>query len=76
MNDERDKILKEYKSLCMNTKKNKIDFEKISEDEAFLCQFILNPTNLNLPERVRMADPLLANVSKCLEITVIKWISY
>ena len=44
MNDERDKILQEYKSLCMNTK-NKIDFEKISEDEAFLCQFFLDPTS-------------------------------
>ena len=59
MNAEREKLLQEYKSLCINTQ-NKIDFEQISEDEALLCQFILDPTSLNLPVRVSMRDPLLA----------------
>ena len=63
MNAEREKLLQEYKSLCINTQ-NKIDFEQISEDEALLCQFILDPTSLNLPVRVSMHDPLLANFFK------------
>ena len=60
---ERKKLLIEFKSLCKNTK-NKINFNKISEDEELLCQFILDPSSLNLPERVSINDPLLANFFK------------
>ena len=63
MTDERGKLPLEYESLCLKTK-TKINFNKISEDEELLCQFILDPSSLNLPERVCMNDPLLANFFK------------
>ena len=59
-----EKILLEFESLCIYEHKNKIDFEKILEDKALLCQFILDPTSLNLPKRVSMNDPLLPNFFK------------
>ena len=43
MNEERKKILEEFKSLAKSTK-NLIDFEDISKSEKHLCQFILDPT--------------------------------
>ena len=61
MTEERGKLLLEYKSLCLKTK---INFNKILEDEELLCQFILDPSSLNLPERVCMNDPLLADFFK------------
>ena len=60
---ERCRLLEEMKQLCSLTK-NKIQFDKIIEDEEVLCQFILDPTSLNLQSRVSLADPILPNFYK------------
>ena len=48
MAEERKRLLLELKQLCNETKNN-INIEHISENEEELCQFILDPTSLNLP---------------------------
>ena len=58
MSEERSKLLIEYRQLCSQTK-NCINFESILEDEILMCQFILDPTSLNLPVRVSLNDPLV-----------------
>jgi hypothetical protein len=58
MSDERNRLLSEYRTLCSLTK-NCIEFEKIEQNEEHLCQFILDPTSLNLPVRVSLSDPLM-----------------
>ena len=58
MSEERSKLLIEYRQLCSQTK-NCINFENILEDEKLMCQFILDPTSLNLPVRVSLNDPLV-----------------
>ena len=60
---ERCRLLEEMKQLC-NLTKNEIQFDKIMEDEEELCQFILDPTSLNLQSKVSLADPLLQNFYK------------
>jgi hypothetical protein len=49
MAGERGNILSDYEKIC-NLTKNKISF----------CQFILDPTSLNLPVRISLYDPILA----------------
>ena len=39
--------------------KNNVNFDKIISDPEQLCQFILDPTSLNLPIRLSLSDPLL-----------------
>ena len=58
MSEERNRLLSEYRTLCSLTK-NCIDFEKIEQNEDNLCQFILDPTSLNLPMRVSLSDPVM-----------------
>ena len=55
---ERNKLLNEFKKLCSLTK-NQINFTDMKESENKLCQFILDPTSLNLGVRVSLNDPLL-----------------
>ena len=55
---ERNKIFGEYRILCTQTK-NFLDFEKFIENEEIICQFILDPSSLNLQERVSPNDPIL-----------------
>ena len=55
---ERNKLLNEYEKLCSLTK-NQINFTDMKESETKLCQFILDPTSLNLDVRVSLNDPLL-----------------
>ena len=56
--DEREKILPEFSKLCAQTK-NHLNFEDFMQNKDKLCQFILDPTSLNLPMRVSMQDPLV-----------------
>ena len=58
MSVERNKILEEYKKLCSLTN-NQINFTNIQKNENILCQFILDPTSLNLEVWVSQNDPLL-----------------
>ena len=55
---EREKIFSEYENMCKLTK-NKINFEEILQSEETTCQFILDPTSLNLPVRISLYDPML-----------------
>ena len=55
---ERNELLNEFKKLCSLTK-NQINFTDMKESETKLCQFILDPTSLNLGVRVSLNDPLL-----------------
>ena len=60
MESEREKLLSDLKILCSKSE-NKINYGKIIENEKLLCQFILDPTSLNLPTRVQMNDPFLGD---------------
>ena len=57
------KILPEFKTLC-KLSQNKINFEKICQAEETLAQFILDPTSLNLSERLSLNDPLVKDFFK------------
>ena len=63
MEVERNCLLEEIKTLSGSTKNN-INFENIVENEQLLCQFILDPSSLNLPNRVSLSDPLLKDFFK------------
>ena len=58
MKTVRERLLLQFAELCKSTK-NKINFEEIKLCEKQLCQFILDPTSLNLPVRVSLQDPLV-----------------
>ena len=60
---ERDRILLQFEELCILTK-NQIRFNDICNNEDLLCQFILDPTSLNLPLRVSLSDPLVPDFFK------------
>ena len=47
--------------LCKETT-NKINFEEIMKSDDMPCQFILDPTSLNLPVRVSLRDPILTEL--------------
>ena len=49
--DIRERILHEFKSVCEESK-SKLNFDDIQKDESKLCQFILDPTSLNLECRM------------------------
>ena len=55
---ERKRLLIEFDHLCKKTK-NQISFDDISKSEETLCQFINDPTSLNLQSRVSLSDPLV-----------------
>jgi hypothetical protein len=44
--------------------KNGVNFDRIQENEKQLCQFILEPTSLNLLERVSLNDPTVQDFFK------------
>ena len=56
--DIRKRILSELSLLCQKSK-NSINFDKILEDKNKLCQFILDPTSMNLESRINFKDPLM-----------------
>ena len=55
--------LEEIEDVC-KTLKTRIEFEKVSDDKNQLCQFLLDPTSLNLKNRVNNCDPNLNNLFK------------
>ena len=63
LSEQRHKILDEYRKLWESTK-NKIDFDEIMKSDEELCQFILDPTSINLQIRVSLQDPLLTDLFK------------
>ena len=67
LHDTRERFIPEYKQLCKETVNN-IDFDLITEDAEKFCQFILDPTSLNLPTRVNVADPAVLKFFKLSRI--------
>ena len=63
LNEVRVKVLPEMERLC-TLSKNNIDFKNICENEESLAQFILDPTSLNLSQRLSLQDPLLNDFFK------------
>ena len=61
--DVRNRLLKEFRDLCKTTK-NRISFDDITQNEERLCQFVLDPTSLNLPIRLSLKDPLVTEFFK------------
>ena len=73
----RTEILEEIEKLCEKTKSN-ISFNEIVSDEHELCQFILDPTSLNLKQRVSPYDPVLGDLFKssrilCHKVNNTRW---
>ena len=52
------RILSEYSYLCLNSISG-VNFSEILCDNQTLCQFILDPSSINLKTRVALNDPLL-----------------
>ena len=61
--DPRNRILTEYKETCELSKSN-IIFSDICSDNESLCQFILDPSSLNLRVKVPLGDPILEGLFK------------
>ena len=70
--DIRLRILPEYSYLCLNSKSG-VNFDDIVSDNQTLCQFILDPSSMNLKKRIALNDPLLGsffNISRDLCFTI------
>ena len=63
LDESRNRILEEFKLLCSETK-NQISYDKLKENSKNLCQFLLDPASMNLPERVSFLDPILPQMYK------------
>ena len=59
--DIRIRILEEYSYLCMEAK-SVVDFSELMTDSEILCHFILDPSSLNLKQRIHMNEPLLGSL--------------
>ena len=58
--DVRNRILQESSYLCTKSQSG-IIFSELLNDSEGLCQFILDPTSLNLKRRVNLNDPMLGS---------------
>ena len=56
--DVRDRVFQEYETLCSRSQPS-LEFQNILKDKNTLCQFILDPSSLNLSLRVNINDPNL-----------------
>ena len=65
LSNVRDKILTEFRSLAESAK-NQINFTELAKSEIQLCQFILDPSSLNLQTRVSLLYPMLKDFIKRL----------
>ena len=61
LSTERNKLLADMEKICILTKNN-IKLEDFKHSELELCQFILDPTSLNLSTRVSLKDPIVSEV--------------
>ena len=50
--------MEEFEQLC-ETSKSGVNFSEIVQDNSTLCQFVLDPTSMNLSRRIHMTDELL-----------------
>ena len=61
--DIRNRILQEYNNLFQEFHSS-YNFSKVTQQSETLCQFILDPSSLNLSERISMTDPILTDLFK------------
>ena len=61
--DIRVRILGELSHLCLSSK-SEINFQDVMKNSETLCQFILDPSSMNLSKRIHMNDPLLDQIFK------------
>jgi hypothetical protein len=62
-NDIRRKILNEFDQLLLQCKNN-LNVQHFKNSEETLTQFVLEPTSMNLNQRVHMADPIVPDMFK------------
>ena len=63
--DIRIRILKEYSYLCLQSS-SAVNFVEILSNKEDTCQFILDPSSINLKQRINASDPLLNAVKRSL----------
>ena len=56
--DIRERLIEKYSFLCLQSK-SQVDFSEILFDPETLCQFILDPTSINLKRRINPNDALI-----------------
>ena len=61
--DVRSKILIEFDELLKDSK-NKLNMEMFKQSEEILTQFVLDPTSMNLNDRVHINDPIVPHIFK------------
>ena len=59
--DIRDRMFPEYLNVCSE---NDPKFEEMTSTDEHLCQFILDPSSLNLSKRINICDPELDKILK------------
>ena len=59
LESERNVFLSDFGKLCALTKSN-INLDNLKNNEEDLCQFILDPSSLNLSSRVNIQDPIIS----------------
>ena len=59
--ETRGRLLKQYENLLERNLSN-INFAEISSKTDILCQFILDPTSMNLERRINEIDPILPEI--------------
>ena len=63
LEEQRNKLLIDLQNLCSLAQTN-INLEEFKNKEEVLCQFILDPSSLNLSKRVSPQDPILPEFYK------------
>ena len=56
--EARSRIKVQYSNLCTESKAD-IQFNNIHENEDIFCQFVLDPSSMNLQNRISISDPIL-----------------
>ena len=59
--DIRNRIFSEFSDACSELKIN-LKFEEIARTNENLCQFILDPSSLNLQKLINICDPILDRI--------------
>ena len=62
-NDIRERIYIEFSSLCRRAK-YPLNFQEILSDNNTICQFVLDPSSMNLKTRINLNDPILDEIFK------------
>ena len=57
----RRKIKTEYEEVCHKSQTN-LNFKEIVVSDISFCQFVLDPTSMNLSTRINIKDPILKEI--------------